>query len=276
MIVFAAIMPHPPESIPGIGSPADFVVIKKTLAAFDQLRRDMEEANPDTILIISPHAYMEEYSFVVNSESRLRGSLKEFGPEKVYEYENNSEITSKLKYACDMCDGIGDGISNGMPSHLHAHFLDHGALIPLYHLTKNIKPKIVHLSFSLMSYERHYRYGEILQKIIDDIDVGKPSADTDVGRIAIIASGDLSHMPGNDPSVRSAASEFDHSIIRYLGGNDLASFMGLDEEVALKSRECGLRSIIILLGILHGKEYKFELLSYEAPFGVGYMTARLL
>lgn len=39
MIVFAAIMPHPPESIPGIGHPEDFEEIKNTLRAFDELKR---------------------------------------------------------------------------------------------------------------------------------------------------------------------------------------------------------------------------------------------
>jgi len=36
--------------------------------------------------------------------------------------------------------------------------------------------------------------------------------------------------------------------------------------------ECGLKSIVILLGILEGIKYEPELLSYEAPFGVGYLT----
>jgi aromatic ring-opening dioxygenase LigB subunit len=52
--------------------------------------------------------------------------------------------------------------------------------------------------------------------------------------------------------------------------------MGLEEDVALEARECGVRSIIVLLGILHGKPYQFKLLSYEGPLGVGYLTARFL
>ena len=258
MIVFAAIMPHPLESVPGIGGPADFALIKKTLQSFEQLRIDLEKAQPDTIIIISPHAYMEKYAFVINSQAELKGSLENFGLDKVFEYENNIKISDKIGYACTMSD---------MVCQLHGHFLDHGALIPLYHLTKNIKPKVVHLSFSMMSYERHYRYGEIVQSIIDNNQ-----------RVAIVASGDLSHGLNEKSSTGyiAGAEEFDHAVMRYLGGNDLASLMGMEEEFVLHACECGIRSIIILLGILHGKKYKFKLLSYEGPLGIGYLTAKLL
>ena len=37
--------------------------------------------------------------------------------------------------------------------------------------------------------------------------------------------------------------------------------------------ECGYRSILILLGIFHELNYRIEVLSYEGPFGVGYLVA---
>jgi aromatic ring-opening dioxygenase LigB subunit len=39
--------------------------------------------------------------------------------------------------------------------------------------------------------------------------------------------------------------------------------------------ECGLRSIVILMGALDGLKVKPEILSYEGPFGVGYLVASL-
>jgi aromatic ring-opening dioxygenase LigB subunit len=260
MIVFSAIMPHPPMSVPGVGSRDDFLMLAKTLEAFDRLRIELEVADPDTIVVISPHAHLEPYAFVINSESELKGSLSKFGSDRVYEYRNNIEIADKLAYVCLM---------NDMPAHLHSEFLDHGAIVPLYHLTPNIKPKIVHLSFSMMSYKQHYRYGEIVRSVIDS-----PGS----GRVAVIASGDLSHkiLPNSPAGFSPGAQEFDHAVIRYLGSNDLVSLMNMEPETIEMAAECGLRSIIVLLGILHDKKYKFELLSYEAPFGIGYLTARLL
>lgn len=260
MLVFAAIMPHPPESIPGVGTPGQFAAIKKTLHSFEQLRKDFEKTDPDTIMIISPHAHLEPYSFMINSDSELRGSFAGFGLDKVLEYENNVEIADKLGFACAM---------NDLVCHLREDFLDHGALIPLYHLTKNVHPKVVHLAFSLMSYERHYRYGQVIRKIIDS---------SSLGRVAVVASGDLSHCltPEAPSGFRLEAKKFDQDVLHFLGSDDIASLMHIEPEVLSEVRECGLRSIMILLGILHEKKYKFNLLSYEAPFGVGYLTARML
>ena len=250
MIVFAAIMPHPPVSIPGIGSVDDLKKLSKTLNAFENLRIGLEAADPDTIIIISPHGHLEPYAFVINSDSDLRGSFAEFGLDDVYEYKNNVEIADKIDYVCLM---------NEMPVLLRGD----------YHLTKNIKPKVVHLSFSLMDYTRHYRYGEIIQKIIDS------KSDE---RIAVIASADLSHKLTHDSPVgySSNAEAFDHNVLRFLGSGDLVSLMNMEPDAITEAAECGLRSIIVLLGILHEKNFNFELLSYEAPFGIGHLTARLL
>jgi len=261
MIVFAAIMPHPPESIPGIGKAENFKTIKKTMDSFEQLRLGLEKVDPELIIIISPHAHMEQYSFVINSASELTGSFMKFGLNEVCSYVNDTEIADKLKFTCSMS-------VNDFPVYLHPDFLDYGALIPLYHITKNIKPKIVHLSFSLMDYKFHYRYGEIIKKVIDES--GK--------RVAIIASGDLSHrLTINAPAGFSPkAKKFDRDVIHFLGSDDITGIMNFDQEVIAEVAECGMRSIIILLGILHDTPYKFELLSYESPLGIGYLTARLV
>lgn len=261
MLAFAAIMPHPPESIAGIGDAKEFSAIRKTLQAFESLRLGLEAADVETIIVISPHGHLEPYAFVINSDTVLRGSFENFGLDEAYAFDNDLWIIDNLAFACS--------ISEDMPCKLKAGFLDHGALVPLYHLTQNIKPKVVHLSFSLMSYERHYRYGEIIQKIIND-----PKC----GRVAVIASGELSHRltPDSLSGFSPEAANFDRAVLHYLGAKDLASIMQFEHEATNEIRECGIRSIIILLGILHGKNYQFDLLSYEGPFGIGLLTARLV
>lgn len=260
MLVFAAIMPHPPVSIPGIGNPRQLNALKKTLDSFEILRKDLEKADPDTLIIISPHGHLEQYSFVVNSDDPLSGSLSKFGLDEVYEYENNFSFANKLAYVAGM---------NEIPVELNEDFLDHGALIPLQHLLKNINPKVIHLSFSLMSYDKQHFYGQIIRQIIN-----KGTG----GRAAVIASADLSHrlIPSSPAGYSSGAKRFDQDIIHFLGANDEASLLGLQPSASLEAAECGLRSIFILLGILHGQKYNFRLLSYEYPFGIGYMTARLV
>jgi len=50
----------------------------------------------------------------------------------------------------------------------------------------------------------------------------------------------------------------------------------MNEKLISDAGECGLKSIAILLGILEGIKYEPQILSYEGPFGVGYLTAEFI
>lgn len=53
----------------------------------------------------------------------------------------------------------------------------------------------------------------------------------------------------------------------------LEKFLEMDKDMVEEAGECGLRSLQILAGILDGLPLKSQVLSYEGPWGVGYMTA---
>ena len=260
MIVFAAIAPHPPLSVPGVGKTEYFAQLKATLRAYDILREGLERAKPDVIVMISPHGYMEPYAFVINSATDLTGDFSEFSSATALSFKNDISIADNI---------MGNAGLNEIPVKLRQSFLDHGTLVPLYHLTKNIHPKLVHLSFSLMDYESHYCYGEIIKQVIGNYESR---------RVAIIASGDLSHklsassLCGYSPG----AAEFDRAVVRFLAAGNISGIMDMGEGVTQDAAECGMRSIVILLGILSGRKYDFNMLSYECPFGIGYLTARLV
>ncbi|MCK4539586.1 hypothetical protein KAU09_00350 [Candidatus Parcubacteria bacterium] len=258
MICFAAIAPHPPVIVPGIGKKHDLELVSQTIEAMEKLRENLEKANPDVILIISPHAPFEPWSFGINSAKILEGSLLDFGLEKTFKFENDLALAEKI---------LNASLKAGIDAHFYAGFLDHGALVPLYYLAKNIKAELIHLSFSFMDFQVHYDYG----KIIGNICAPDPQ------RIAIIASGDLSHrlVPGAPAGYSPQGKIFDKKIIELLGQIKVEEILNLDREFVGEAGECGLRSFIILLGILKSK-YNFRLLSYEGPFGVGYLTARLI
>lgn len=143
--------------------------------------------------------------------------------------------------------------------------LDYGSAVPLYLLTAN-RPliKIIPLYYSGLNISTHFKFGEFLkQEII-------PQAD----RIAVIASGDLSHrLTKNAPGGYSPkAKKFDKKIIDYLQTGRVKEILSLDTTEIAEAGECGLKSIVILLGILEGIKYSTEQYSYEAPFGVGYLV----
>ncbi len=94
--------------------------------------------------------------------------------------------------------------------------------------------------------------------------------------VAVIASGDLSHCLKEDGpySFNSDGPKFDEKLIDSLKKKDINTILKLDEMFP-EAGECGLRSICFMLGILEtsGINYQPEVLSYEGPFGVGYLVA---
>ncbi len=258
MLSFACITPHPPIIIPGIGQSGDLKIVSQTIKAMEELRKKAEKIAPDTILIISPHAPIDPNGFLINSAVQLKGSLIDFGLDEDFSFFNNYELMEKIGYSSSLA---------GITVHFHENFLDHGALVPLYYLTKNFKPKIIHSSFSFLDFLTHYQYGEIIRKVIDEEKNEK---------IMVVASGDLSHRltPEAPAGFSPQGKNFDKQLIEKLKIKDISGILNFDQNLVTEAGECGLRSIIILLGILGGR-YEFSLLSYEGPFGVGYLTAEL-
>jgi len=95
-------------------------------------------------------------------------------------------------------------------------------------------------------------------------------------KIALIASGDLSHCLREDGpyGFHPHGPEFDKELIESLEKKDITNILKLNDKY-LEAGECGLRSFCFILGMLEEAEinYQPEILSYQAPFGVGYLTA---
>jgi aromatic ring-opening dioxygenase LigB subunit len=96
--------------------------------------------------------------------------------------------------------------------------------------------------------------------------------------IALVASGDMSHcLKENGPyGFNPDGPEFDKTFIKYLKNKDLNNIFKLDEKYPGAS-ECGLRSFCFSFGILEAARVGWtpQILSYEGPFGVGYLVAEI-
>lgn len=144
---------------------------------------------------------------------------------------------------------------------------EHGYSVPLYYLGKGLAPEteLEKILVTNSSYEFYYelgkQYGEKIEKSHK--------------RTAVIASGDLSHVLkaegpyGYDP----AGPKLDGIIVKAVGERNSKRLLKIDEEILQSGAECGLRSILFLFGVFEGKDYTTDVLSYEGPFGVGYMVA---
>jgi AmmeMemoRadiSam system protein B len=257
MLVFASICPHPPILIPTIGK-ENLQQIANTVRALKVLEQELYASQPDVILIISPHAEIMPDVFLINLNSSYEVNFEEFGDwQTKMEFKNCPELVTAIKEKAE----------SRLPLNLtSAGKLDHGAAVPLYYLTNHLKKiPIVPLSYSFLDYSSHLLLGELINE-----EIAKSKL-----RVAVIASGDMSHCLTKDaPAPYSPqGQEFDKKFVELLGNKDYQSILKMDSSLIEAAAECGLRSFIILFGILESYNHKVDILSYEGPFGVGYLVA---
>ena len=67
---------------------------------------------------------------------------------------------------------------------------------------------------------------------------------------------------------------FDEKLVELVSRDDVQGILDIDKQLSEDAGQDSLWSVAILLGILDGLDRRSEFLSYEAPFGVGYMVAK--
>jgi len=261
MLNFAAISPHPPLIIPTIGRPADIKLVTKTIEGMEKLAEKFAKAKPEIVLVISPHGPVDFNNFTINQSPTLAGHFYNFGDfDTELIFKNDQNLIEKIEK---------EAKNKKIPLRLvNIGELDHGALVPLYYLAKGLPNfKLVPIAFSYLDLEIHFKFGQILNKVI--------SGERFSANYGIIASGDLSHRltPDAPAGYSPRGKEFDEKLVELIKEKDVKEILNLDPDLVEEAGECGYRSIIILLGALDGINYKPEILSYEGPFGVGYLVA---
>ncbi len=257
MLVFSAIVPHPPIAIPGVGK-ENQKKLHKTLKALEILARDFELAKPDLVIVISPHGDIYPDAFTINTLPEYEANFHQFG-----DFETQLNFSGDISFINRFKEQVESRLAVNLKSN---ELVDHGISIPLYFLSRNYSDfKIVPITYSFLSYEKHLQFGEELKEAIVNSDK----------RIAVIASGDLSHRlslkaPGG---FSPQAKDFDKKLVQILKKQQVEGLLNMDSQMVKDAGECGLRSFIIMTGIMKDYNYDFQVLSYEAPFGVGYLTA---
>jgi aromatic ring-opening dioxygenase LigB subunit len=174
---------------------------------------------------------------------------------------------------------------------------DWGFEVPLYFLSSKLKAQSAKQKLKIQNYQKpnnviienntsnsiivypvltsydsprqHYKWGKNLYLKIKNLKF----------KVALIASGDMSHCLKEDGpyGLHSDGLKFDQDFIQALKEKNIEKILKLDT-LYPKAGECGLRSFCFLLGILEeaGIDWQPEILSYEAPFGVGYLVADFL
>jgi aromatic ring-opening dioxygenase LigB subunit len=92
-------------------------------------------------------------------------------------------------------------------------------------------------------------------------------------RVAVIASGDCSHRlrPDGPYGAHPLAADLDRAIVAAVRAGSCEALLDIDPVVVEAGGECGLRGFVWALAALLPP--RCDILSYEAPYGVGYMVA---
>jgi MEMO1 family protein len=259
-IVFSCLVPHPPIIVPDIGR-GEERKISATSNSMEELVQLLARHQPDSVIIISPHGnYMNDAMGILTAPSS-DGNLNSWGVHGLnLHFENDLELVELIHEYCKQQEipllSIGKTGYN----------LDHGVMVPLYFLHRALKGvPLVPLTFSWLSLKTHFAFGQAINK----------AARESNKRVAIIASGDLSHrlIPGAPAGYDPAGKVFDEQLGKSLSKMDAQGILNYDPSLIEHAGECGLRSVVIMMGALEGLNVTPDILSYEGPFGVGYMVA---
>ncbi|MFA6548278.1 MAG: class III extradiol dioxygenase subunit B-like domain-containing protein [Candidatus Magasanikbacteria bacterium] len=260
-LVYAAITPHPPLLIPNIGKEA-LKKLEKTKNAMEKMEEELYLAKPDVLIIISAHGSYFPDAFTLNVCPEYHTDLKEFG-----------DLTTKMNFKGEM--NLSALIrektkEEKIPTTMISEStLDHGSAIPLFYLTQHLPDvKIIQMGFCDLDWKTHLDFGYLVKEKI--LDTNK--------RVAVIASGDLSHALSADSPAgfNPVGIKFDEKIQELLANGNAVGMLQLEADFVKNASECGFKAFLILMGILKNLDYTYRQHSYEAPFGVGYLTANFI
>ena len=257
MIVKAVMVPHPPIALHEVGR-GEEKIMQATLDAYETVGRQIAEARPDTVIVLSPHALMYRDYFNVSAGPEAYGDMGGFGAGEVaFEKEYDEEFTRVLT------DRLFDAGFPGGTEYDRQPDLDHGTMVPLYFLDKLYTDyKLVRIGLSGLPLAMHYELGMYIAETAEELN----------RRVAVIGSGDLAHCQKEDGpyGFRPEDPAYDEKIMATMGSGNFGELFSYAPEFLEKSMECGHRSFVIMAGILDGLGVRAHTLSHEAPFGVGY------
>jgi MEMO1 family protein len=257
-IVYGAVLPHPPVLIPAVGGTRVKDIIK-TKKALEEVGKRLKAKDIDTVVIITPHGNVSQVAVPVYVSHIFEGNLAYFGADKpIFSFKGDpilgNEIIKEAKK------------QNIEVSHIGETFLDHGVIVPMYYPSlAGFKKPIVPIAQAFLPYKDLFSFGETIKTASDNL--GK--------KVAIIASADLSHRLTLDAPAgyRPEGKKFDEELVRLFKENNSEAILNMDPMLIEAAGECGLRSIIVLMGAMKDLPVETDVLSYEGPFGVGYMVA---
>lgn len=203
--------------------------------AFGTLRADLEAAKPDVLIVVANDQFVNFFwnnipTFFVTIADEVKG---QFTRHK-FHYRNHKELGKAIIRA-----GMAKGIDFSYGEHIE---LQHTQNVPLYFLLP--EPKIPILPVYVNTWvdpaptpRRCYEVGELIRGV----------ADTVQERVAILATGGLSHFPGS-PRIGEIDEKFDHRLLEVMRQGRGKSLMDYSVEDLLQAGDTEFLNWMVVIG----------------------------
>ncbi len=260
-LVFSGIAPHPPIMVPEVGKESIANVLRSIDAMSELTKRLIESGAESVVSDLAARSARGGFVCCLRRSASLRRLLTLQRSRHLLHHTpstKNCSLRSKMRRLPSTIE----------VTTLPEHDLDHGTAVPLYFLLQNgWRGKVVTLGYSFLSNHDHLRFGSCIRKAVDE--VGR--------RVGFIASGDLSHRlkPQAPAGYNPHAHVFDEQVVDALRSNEPQRIIDIDFDLRRLAGECGFRSMLVAIGASSELPLSCEVLSYEAPFGVGYLVAQI-
>lgn len=255
---YGCIVPHSPNLVPAVSRRADEA--SRTRQGMEELGMILGVRKPRTCVIVSPHSPFLAEAFGVWDAGILKGSMARFqAPDVHLQIEVDSELAAAI---CDVCKRMDLPVGTLDPG----WELDRGVTVPgLYLFSDDIK--VVPVSTSMLDWDGHWLFGTAIAK----------AAELTGADVAIVASSNLSHRvtPDAPHGYSSKGRDFDERIQSAVTSGRLREFLEIPHETVREASECGFIPMLVLGGAFDGRTIAGRVLSYEVPFGIGYMVAEV-
>ena len=257
----AVLMCHAPIVIPAVAGPRAAECVATT-AAMRQAAQRVVDAAPDVLVVLSPHTPRLRRAFGL-VRAPISGSFVRFGAPEVRVALPTSEAAQQA--VLHAANHAGVKLQSIDPDEL-----DHGAAVPL-HFVSAAGFVGDTLLLALPWRSDHAMRTKMGQAIA-------AAALASGGRWTVLASGDMSHclMPGAPSGHHPDGKRFDAMFTERVAAGDLRGAAELNGDIRDNAAEDVVDTVDVASAAFGYETCTHEVLSYEGPFGVGYLVAVLV